>query len=76
MNQNNPIINETNTLPEDDHNDEPDCCVSCNGSGEGMFDGTRCGSCKGTGHESIESEDDDFDIPDEPECPDNYQGDY
>lgn len=24
-------------------------CPSCNGSGEGMWDGSRCNSCKGRG---------------------------
>jgi len=26
-------------------------CSHCNGSGEGMYDGTRCTSCKGSGVE-------------------------
>jgi hypothetical protein len=26
-----------------------DVCASCNGSGEGSFDGSRCYSCRGTG---------------------------
>jgi len=29
-------------------------CAKCNGSGEGMHDGTRCSSCKGSGTEIIE----------------------
>lgn len=37
-------------------------CPTCNGSGEGMFEGTRCSSCGGTGTEKVlvedESEDD------------------
>jgi DnaJ-class molecular chaperone len=24
-------------------------CAQCNGSGEGQYDGTRCGRCKGSG---------------------------
>lgn len=24
-------------------------CTACNGSGEGQYDGTRCGTCKGKG---------------------------
>lgn len=28
---------------------EEEICVSCNGSGEGHYDGTRCWSCRGTG---------------------------
>lgn len=31
--------------------DEP-LCPTCNGSGEGMYDGSRCSSCRGTGVES------------------------
>lgn len=26
-------------------------CASCNGSGEGQYDGTRCSTCHGTGVE-------------------------
>ena len=33
----------------DDPNYEPTICGSCNGSGEGLFDGTRCYACKGCG---------------------------
>lgn len=29
--------------------DEPPMCVVCNGSGEGMWDGSTCGWCKGSG---------------------------
>jgi hypothetical protein len=28
---------------------EPGICPACNGSGEGMHDGTTCGTCKGEG---------------------------
>lgn len=28
---------------------EPGICTHCNGSGEGMYDGTRCNWCKGKG---------------------------
>lgn len=34
--------------PEDDTEDEI-CCPACNGSGEGMTDGSTCSSCKGRG---------------------------
>lgn len=27
----------------------PDYCLDCNGSGEGMFDGSRCRTCGGSG---------------------------
>ncbi len=28
---------------------EPVLCASCNGSGEGMYDGSRCSTCNGKG---------------------------
>ena len=43
--------------PDDD---EPELCTYCNGSGEGMYDGTRCGHCGGRGtmrHDMEEQED-------------------
>lgn len=36
-------------------------CSQCSGSGEGMFDGTRCYRCKGSGVERPESGGDDYD---------------
>jgi hypothetical protein len=43
----------------DEREDEPDTavdddaeegyCPNCSGSGEGMYDGSRCSSCKGSG---------------------------
>jgi len=33
----------------DEDEDEPNICKDCNGSGEGMYDGTRCGFCGGSG---------------------------
>ena len=33
-------------------------CPSCNGSGEGMYDGTKCSACKGSGVEWMEVEND------------------
>lgn len=36
-------------LPEDD-----EICSDCNGSGEGMYDGTRCCACGGSGIEKGE----------------------
>lgn len=35
-------------------------CSYCNGSGEGMHDGTRCQACKGTGEEPEEMGGDDL----------------
>jgi len=40
-------------------------CTTCNGSGEGMYDGTRCGSCGGRGVVKGERDMDDFDEPDD-----------
>ena len=48
---------------EDD--DGYEICHRCNGSGEGMYDGSRCGFCKGTGEEPVERGCDDFDFPEE-----------
>ena len=31
--------------------DDDELCGRCNGSGEGMYDGTRCGACGGSGIE-------------------------
>ena len=35
-----------------------------------------CHHCNGSGHEPGESNDDDFYVPDEPDFPENYQGDF
>lgn len=39
-------------------NEELNICPYCNGSGEGMYDGTRCSTCKGSGEISDEEPDD------------------
>jgi hypothetical protein len=37
-------------MADDGHDDsEPGICPACNGSGEGMHEGTTCGTCKGEG---------------------------
>jgi DnaJ-class molecular chaperone len=36
-------------------------CTQCNGSGEGMHDGSTCSSCKGSG---VDPKDKDIDIDD------------
>ena len=36
------------TEPAPDVDDE-EICAQCNGSGEGMYDGSICSSCKGSG---------------------------
>ena len=38
--------------------DEEEICCHCNGSGEGMYDGTRCTYCKGSGIEYVLKEED------------------
>ena len=40
---------ENEDMDEYDDNDEPDICGSCNGSGEGMYDGSTCSTCRGKG---------------------------
>ena len=35
---------------EDDEDDALDYCDACSGSGEGMYDGSSCYKCKGTGN--------------------------
>jgi len=35
-------------IDDDDHDeDDDDICPDCNGSGEGMYDGTTCTTCHG-----------------------------
>jgi hypothetical protein len=41
---------------EEDDDDEP-ICSACNGSGEGMYDGSTCYKCRGYGHERTERSD-------------------
>ena len=36
-------------LVEDDEYDDDYICPVCNGSGEGVWDGSTCYKCKGTG---------------------------
>lgn len=47
---------EAGTDLDDDYEDE--ICSSCSGSGEGMYDGSTCYKCKGSGVEPVEKEDD------------------
>jgi len=44
----------------DDPNEEPedDYCVTCSGSGEGMYDGSTCRNCRGSGVEPRAFDDD------------------
>lgn len=48
----------------DEHEDDGyEICHHCSGSGEGMYEGSRCGFCHGTGEAPVERDCDDFDIP-------------
>ena len=48
-----------------DNDDEGGICPACNGSGEGMYDGSSCHSCGGSGVERGERDYDDFDEPED-----------
>jgi hypothetical protein len=37
-------------------------CLNCSGSGEGMFDGSRCMVCKGTGSDPRYKEEEDMQV--------------
>jgi hypothetical protein len=41
---------------EMEFNDDEGYCVECNGSGEGMYDGSTCMTCGGSGANEIEKE--------------------
>ena len=47
---------------ENEHieDEEDEICSGCSGSGEGMYDGSRCYKCHGSGVEPVEKEDDDY----------------
>lgn len=42
----------------EEEDDEDEICSWCNGSGEGMYDGSSCSKCKGSGCEPVEREED------------------
>lgn len=42
---------------EPDEYDEDEICSGCSGSGEGMYDGSSCYKCHGSGVEPVERED-------------------
>jgi len=42
------------------NNNECDYCPTCNGSGEGMYDGSTCPTCGGCGQVIDQNEQDDF----------------
>lgn len=43
--------------------DEDNTCCTCQGTGEGMYDGASCSSCRGSGVNRCKPEIDDFDPP-------------
>jgi hypothetical protein len=55
---------------DDNYEDEEPMCSSCNGTGEGMYDGSRCRVCGGSGVE--EKDYDDYDGPDDYDSGDDY----
>lgn len=40
--------------------DEPEICSGCSGSGEGMYDGSNCRKCGGSGEEPAGKNDDEI----------------
>jgi hypothetical protein len=44
-------------MPEDLDDYEDEICSWCSGSGEGMYDGSTCGKCHGSGVEPVERDD-------------------
>jgi len=46
---------------ERSEDDEYDYCDACSGSGEGMYDGSSCHACGGTGNATVDKEDDCYD---------------
>jgi hypothetical protein len=46
-------------LAEEEDDDEDEICSGCSGSGEGMYDGSTCYKCHGSGVEPGKREDDD-----------------
>lgn len=61
----NEIIDAVSAHIEGDNTDgdESDICTQCNGSGEGMYDGTTCSACNGSGETGTVGDPEDFDIP-------------
>ena len=50
------------TMTQDDEIEEQDdCCPTCDGTGEGMYDGTSCRSCGGSGSTRAKPDDDWYD---------------
>ena len=67
----NPELNEQPDDEDYNEDDEP-LCPHCNGSGEGMYDGSTCRSCGGSGVEERDRDYDDYDGPDDYDDRDDY----
>lgn len=52
------IDDDAEHIEEHDEDDEYAICTWCSGSGEGMYDGSSCRHCGGTGVEPSSKEDD------------------
>lgn len=52
------IVEITEDHCESDDEPEDEICIGCSGSGEGMYDGSTCYRCGGSGSEPVEKEDD------------------
>lgn len=53
-------MNEHEEPDEPDEDDEDEICSWCSGSGEGMYDGSTCQKCHGSGVEPTNKKDDDY----------------
>ena len=58
MNQKTETENDDAEDDDLDAEDEDLLCGACAGSGEGMYDGSTCGTCRGTGTVAPERDDD------------------
>ena len=58
-------LGKTDDESEEEAEDDDATCYHCNGSGEGMFDGTRCNSCGGSGVERVRMDRDEGPDPDD-----------
>lgn len=47
-------------IEDDQKEEDAGYCLQCNGSGEGLHDGSTCWRCKGSGREKKQVEDGDF----------------
>jgi hypothetical protein len=59
---------------DDSSDDEGGICPTCNGSGEGQYDGSSCHACGGSGEEKGERDSDDFNEPDDYDDRDSFYG--